>query len=93
MSDQDPSKQSHTDGGGTHSGGGPPQVFTGTPGPVANQPLLALHGSVLSDLNSDELHALKVVQLEFARDVSLRAADAYQQTLSVLQRKPADTAR
>jgi hypothetical protein len=57
---------------------------TAGPGPVTNQPVLAYNALDLDDLTRDQLKAIKVAELQFARDVSTRAAQAYQQLLDII---------
>ena len=90
MPDPTPTKNPDPDSHGSHGGGGGTDpgaaaVGGGTSGPVSNQPQLALDHSTFTHLPRHHLHAIKVVQLEFARDVSARAAAAYDQVLAVLR--------
>jgi hypothetical protein len=57
---------------------------TAPPGPVTNQPILAYNTLALDDLTPDQLKAIKIAELQFARDVSTRAAQAYQQLLDII---------
>lgn len=68
-------------GKGTGSGG--------TDGPnvvVTNQQLLVLPRSGLCDLTDEQQHALTLVELKFAHDVSARAAAAYKEIITLVER-------
>ena len=64
----------------------------GTSAGVTNQTLLALDPSTFQHLHHHQVRALNVVQLEFARDVASRTAQAYQQTIDVLRTPATPTA-
>jgi hypothetical protein len=72
-------------GRGSQSGGGP-AATAGVAGPVTNPQLLVVNGSIFDCLSEPQLHALKIVQLEYARDVSAAAASAYEKIISELRR-------
>jgi len=52
--------------------------------PVTNQQLLVIDGNVLQVLTQNEARELAILQVEFARDVSERATQAYNRLLAVL---------
>jgi hypothetical protein len=52
--------------------------------PVTNQQLLVIDGNVLQALSQNEARELAILQVEFARDVSERATQAYNRLLAVL---------
>ncbi len=54
------------------------------PPPVTNQQLLVIDGNVLQALSQNEARELAILQVEFARDVSERATQAYNRLLGVL---------
>ena len=53
---------------------------------VCNQQKLVLDGSIFEHLSPAELHALKIVQLEFAHAVSLASAAAYEKLIAEFRR-------
>ncbi len=60
------------------------------PAPVTNQPLLALGSNVYDNLTDEQAHNVTLVQLQFARDVSLRASAAYDQIIQHLSEPSGD---
>jgi len=58
-------------------------------GPVTNPQLLVVNGSIFDCLSEPQLHALKIVQLEYARDVSAAAASAYEKIIAEFRRTDA----
>ena len=58
---------------------------------VTNQTLLALDGNLYDHLTIQQASALKLIQLEFARDVSSRTAAAYEQIIDALRTSAART--
>jgi hypothetical protein len=53
----------------------------GSSGPVSNQQQLVLDSSIFSELSPETRRELKIIQLEYARDVSAAAADAYEKLI------------
>jgi hypothetical protein len=96
MSD-DRSGPPHSSPTGRGSTGGGGDIVSsqnaGTPcsSPVTNQTLLVVDSHLHEHLSPRQSLRLALIQLEFARDVSSRAAVAYDQILDEL-RKPADRA-
>jgi len=72
-------------GRGSQSGGGP-AATSGVAGPVTNPQLLVVSGSIFDCLSEPQLHALKIIQLEYARDVSTAAASAYEKIIAEFRR-------
>jgi hypothetical protein len=76
------------DGRGTGGDGGDHERTHHRAGPaqsgVTNQQLLALDSSFFPVLGEDQALEVAIVQLEFARDVSRLAADAYDRVIAAL---------
>jgi hypothetical protein len=69
---------------------GPTASSVGQHGPtVTNQGLLVLPNSVFDCLQEPQLHALKIIQLEFSRDVSAAATIAYEKIIAEFRRTDA----
>ena len=86
-----PSKGSGPSGVKTQSGGDvviPDGVRTQSGGDavVCNQQKLVLDSSIFHELSSAELHALKIIQLEFAHAVSQASAAAYEKLIAEFRR-------
>jgi hypothetical protein len=53
-------------------------------GHVTNQTILIHNALMLDGLKPDQLKAIAIAELQFARDVSTRAAQGYQQLLDII---------
>jgi hypothetical protein len=72
-----------TKGGGLFEKPLPPPG--GVSGPVSNQSQLVLDASIFSDLSPETTRKLKIIQLQFAQQVSEAAAAAYKSVLDQIQ--------
>lgn len=97
MSDKGNKPPKGTGPSGVHTQGGGGDVVHPAPsgrhtqgggGDVVNQQKLVLDESVFLNLSNAELHALKIIQLEFAHAVSVAAAAAYEKLIAEFRRAP-----
>jgi hypothetical protein len=70
-------------GKGSHGPLGGPNPPPAQPN-VTNQQVLVIDSNVISLLTPDQARELAILQVEFARDVSERATQAYNRLLAVL---------
>jgi len=73
------------DGRGSLGGGGPGGTIIVTDS-ATNPQLLVVNSSIFDCLSEPQLHALKIIQIEYGRDVSAAAAPAYEKIIAEFRR-------